>query len=115
MARCEPRLARTRSYLALKWDPFFGVEAQAHSTIVETKWRFPFRVFVLNFLPALSLLPGQMPDHDASLPSSSNGDMSGPISDKIDAEAVSPIPGMVCSNSNCCWYGAMCRAIASSK
>src|SRR5512139_503625 len=55
----------------------------------------PGRVFPERLLPALSLLPGATPDHDARQGALPNRLMSSPISAKITSACQRLIPGMV--------------------
>ena len=64
------------------------------STRVARRNGLPFRVLPLNRLPALSLLPGQIPVHEARWSGSSKTVMSGPV-----AALGSARPGMVYSKA----------------
>ena len=64
----------------------------------------PLRVFPLFLFPALSLLPGHTPAHDARWAAVGNLDMSVPMTERIVFAELSPTPGIsMRSSTSSCW------------
>ena len=74
-----PAACASRRYCACRYVPFglAGRPRRLHQRSVRSQ-RFPLVVRPLCRLPALSLLPGHIPAHDARWPAVGNGSMSGP-------------------------------------
>src|SRR3954469_24842428 len=79
-ARFLPRLPTSRPYSCRRCDPTALLAAQAHCTSTTRSHLFPFVVLPLLRLPALSLLPGHTPTHDARCAALGNWLMSDPTS-----------------------------------
>jgi len=97
MARLCPRRMAREVYLDLKTE---GVRlaAWAHSHSRRRTYRFPFRVRPVLRLPADSLLPGQMPTHEANLSALPKAVISVPISTSNMAAPMMSMPGRVQSS-----------------
>src|SRR5215472_5926893 len=59
-----PDLVVIRQNLSLRKQSFLAAAAQAHSVRVPRSHRLPPVVWLLRFMPALRLLPGQIPPHE---------------------------------------------------
>src|ERR1700738_2358843 len=78
---------------------FLWLPAQAACTRACRSQRLPLVVFPLRFLPALSLLPGEMPAQEARCASLGNGVISGPISAINTSATRRSTPGIASSFS----------------
>src|ERR1035441_4468377 len=90
-----------RQNFSFRKQSFLAAAAQAHSRSEERSHGLPPVVWLLRFLPALRLFPGQTPAHELISLSDGNWVMSGPVSARIFAALRSCIPGMVCRSCHC--------------
>src|SRR5215467_11710228 len=96
-----PDLVVIRQNLPLRKQSFLAAVAQAHSVRVPRSHRLPPVVWLLRFLPALRLLPGQIPPHELRCFSEGNRVISVPVSARMAAALVSCTPGTLCTSCHC--------------
>src|SRR4051812_22677600 len=90
-----PHRRTSRRYFADRYVPFVRVAAQAACTSALRSQALPFVVRPLLRLPALSLLPGHKPAHEASCCCVANRPMSVPTSATTTSATRRLIPGIV--------------------
>src|SRR5690242_20360678 len=94
-------LLLTFQNFSFRKQPFLLAAPQAHSVKALRSQRLPLLVWLLLFLPALRLLPGQRPAQEPICPREGNWLISPPVSAKMLAALICWMAGTVCTNSHC--------------
>src|SRR5216684_6961412 len=87
-AFCPPDLLVTRQNLSCREQCLVAAAAQAHSVSALRSHGLPPVVWLLLFLPALRLLPGQTPAHELKCLAEGNCFISAPVSARMLAALV---------------------------